>query len=246
MKSVEIITLVYKSKEWTKFIVDQMKEFGYAKDWMVQCRVVANDPEVKGLLDYPRSQGVGVSVYNDPNPEDYYINRVYRCWNWAGKTSPAEYICFVNSDMAFAPGWLDNLLRYAKEGLIPTSRLVESGKIPSGLHALVQNFGRTPQTFDMEGWLEYAIANAIDLYQYGGLYMPVVFKQKLFQGTGYPEGNLYEDGVGTLNGPVKASGDAYYFAALRHAFGMRHITVFNSMVYHVQEGEMDAPQSSAE
>ena len=241
MRSVEVISLIYKSKEWAKFITDQMNKFSYAKDCLVQNRLVANDPEVKGLLDYPRDHGVGVSLYNDPKPDDYYLNRVYRCWNWAANTSPCDTICFVNSDMAFTPGWLDNLLKHHTHMTIPTSRLVESGKIPSGMHALVQDFGKTPETFDDVAWQAYAMEQSTKNGQRrGGLFMPVLFKKNFFLTMGgYPEGNIYEDGVGTCNGEVKASGDAFFFRNLQLK-GMRHITVFDSLVYHVQEGEMDS------
>jgi len=54
----------------------------------------------------------------------------------------------------------------------------------------------------------------------------------------YPEGNIYTDGVGTLNGFVQ-SGDDWYFRKLESTYGMRHVTVFDSLVYHIQEGEKD-------
>jgi hypothetical protein len=242
VRSVEVISLVYKSKEWTKFITDQMNEYNYAEHWVVQNRVVANDPEVDGLLNYPREHGVGVSLYNDSDPSDYYLNRVYRCWNWAAKTSPCDTICFVNSDMAFTPGWLGNLLKHHTGTNIPTSRLVESGKIPSGMHALVRDFGKTPKDFDNTAWQTYAATQSTkNGSRRGGLYMPVVFKKDFFLTMGgYPEGNLYEDGVGTCNGEVKASGDAFFFHSLQKNKGMQHVTVFDSLVYHVQEGEMDS------
>lgn len=56
----------------------------------------------------------------------------------------------------------------------------------------------------------------------------------------YPEGNIYDDGIGTLGRFVK-SGDAYYFDdILRVKYNMKHITVFDSLVYHIQEGEKDS------
>jgi hypothetical protein len=74
----------------------------------------------------------------------------------------------------------------------------------------------------------------------GGLFMPCVFEKEKFIESGmYPEGNIYDNGVGNL-GRFIASGDAYYFHHLMNKYGMRHITVFDSMVYHIQEGEKDS------
>jgi hypothetical protein len=70
--------------------------------------------------------------------------------------------------------------------------------------------------------------------------MPAIFSKDLFINSGmYPEGNIYPNGIGTLSGPVIQSGDDYYFKLLEKRFGMKHITVFNSVVYHLQEGEKD-------
>ena len=56
----------------------------------------------------------------------------------------------------------------------------------------------------------------------------------------YPNGNIYHDGVGTLGRFVK-SGDAYYFDdVLTLKYNMKHMTVFDSLVYHIQEGEKDS------
>ena len=72
--------------------------------------------------------------------------------------------------------------------------------------------------------------------------MPVVFEREEFaRAGGYPEGNVYRDGVGTRNGSVVQSGDAFFFERLR-SLGRPHVTIFDSLVYHFQEGEKDAPR----
>ena len=55
----------------------------------------------------------------------------------------------------------------------------------------------------------------------------------------YPEGNVYAGGVGNINSQFLMSGDLYYFRQLETNYGMKHVTVFNSLVYHIQEGEKD-------
>ena len=84
----------------------------------------------------------------------------------------------------------------------------------------------------------------VDETHNGGLFMPCVFETKRFIESGkYPEGNVYHNGIGTINngGIFVKSGDAYYFDdILNKKYGMKHITVFNSLVYHIQEGEKDS------
>jgi hypothetical protein len=70
--------------------------------------------------------------------------------------------------------------------------------------------------------------------------MPCVLEKKRFLESGmYPEGNIYNNGIGNLGNFVK-SGDAYYFDdILSSRYGMKHVTIFDSLVYHIQEGEKD-------
>jgi len=242
-KEVEVISLIYKSTDYLRFIVDQWIDTcseGLVTDdpyrwvdadsgWSASFRVVANDA-TDSVLDKLESIGVEHTVYNDAKPEDYYMNRVYRAWNFAGASSLAEHLCFVNSDMAFSPGWLKNLLKYHDGKLIPCSRLVESGKLKSGAHAISLDFGRRPGRFKRDAWAQYVESASTDRVFSGGLYMPCIFeKQKFVDSGGYPEGNI-----------GGRSGDAQFFERLHDDYGMNHITVGDSLVYHIQEGEKDA------
>src|SRR5512138_3730965 len=100
--------MIYRSQEFYEF----MRSQGCVDSF------VANDPVVE--FD-------GAHVYHDPNPTDHYLSRVYRCWNYCVESSEADYVCLVNSDMAFAPGWLDALKKRLDGRTLPTSRLVEPG-----------------------------------------------------------------------------------------------------------------------
>lgn len=246
MPSVELIALIYRSVQYLDFLARQLRSpVNQVPGWEVRVRIVANDPTPQVLEALPAC-GVPYEVYRDPHPDDYYLNRVYRCWNHAGRTSLAEHICFLNSDMALSPGWLERLLAHHDGTAIPCSRLVESGKMPSGLHGISQDFGRHPRHFDEAGWRAFAEATARKEVHAGGLYMPCVFQRKRFVEAGmYPEGNVYEDGVGTRGTFVKSGDDHFFKDVLEARYGMKHITVFDSLVYHIQEGEMDeAPEPS--
>jgi hypothetical protein len=239
-KEIEVISLIFKSEDYLNLIHNEMKSkksnvFG----WDVKFRIVANDA-TEEIIEKLKSLDIPYSIYNDPNPNDYYLNRVYRCWNFAGKTSQYNNICFVNSDMVFSDGWLSNLLKHHDGKNIPCSRLVESGKLLSGQHAISYNCGKTPNEIDYKKWHDVVDRLTNESIQNGGLFMPCIFETKKFIEFGmYPEGNIYRDGVGTLNGFVQ-SGDDWFFKKLERDYGMKHITVFDSLVYHIQEGEKDS------
>ena len=208
--------------------------------WDISVRIVANDA-TEEIITKLKTLDIPYTIYNDPFPNDYYLNRVYRCWNFAGNTSSADNICFVNSDMVFSKGWLENLLRHHNGINIPCSLLVESGKLRSGQHAISKDFGRSPKQINYELWHSEVEKLKKPICSEGGLYMPCVFEKQRFIESGmYPEGNIYHNGIGTLGHFIK-SGDAHYFEEiLTKKYGMRHITVFDSLVYHIQEGEKDS------
>jgi len=228
-KNIEVIVLVYKSIKYLDHIYSQLKEI-IVDRWKVNVRIVANDA-ISDVIKKLNMLDINKTIYFDQYPNAYYLERVYRCLNFAGQTSLYDNICFVNSDMVFGDKWLDNLLKYHNGRNIPCSRLVESGKLQSGLYGISKNFGRHPDEIDYNGWTNYVQVIKKDKIENGGLYMPCVFETKTFVNSGmYPEGNL------VVNGKI-ISGDHYFFYNILK--NMRHITVFDSIVYHIQEGEMD-------
>ena len=239
--NIEIIAMVYKSTQYLDFIYDQLKsEHCKADGWGVTLRIVANDATGE-VLERLHTLDVPFSVYNDPKPDDFYLNRVYRCWNYCVESSQCGDVCLVNSDMAFSKDWLSNLLKHHDGINIPCSRLVESGKMPSGLHGISNNCGTHPNEFNSQEFERYAGDISEDKIEHGGLFMPVVFNRKRFLESGkYPEGNVYRGGIGASNTKFVKSGDAYFFYdVLENKLGMKHVTAFDSVVYHIQEGEMD-------
>jgi len=246
---LELIILVYKSVDYVRHINNEMKRTidDVRLDDDVTYRFVANDA-TNEVIQELKNLDVDYTIYNDYDPDDYYLNRVYRAWNFGGKTSSAPHICFVNSDMKMHPDWLINLLRaYKPLKNIPVPRLIESAKMKSGTHAIEKNFGRHPNELQVESFLTFAERIKEDRIEKGGLYGCPIFSQQLFVKTGmYPEGNLYRMPDGSVEigafgkGEVIISGDAHYFNELNRRFGIKHVTVFDSIVYHIQEGEMDS------
>jgi beta-1,4-mannosyl-glycoprotein beta-1,4-N-acetylglucosaminyltransferase len=250
-KNVEVVSLIYASVDYLNLITDELLKIQNEDiGWDVGSRIVANDANKRVLdalvgVNSPYFPKINYTIYNDKNPNDYYLNRVYRAYNYAVETSEYDNVVLVNSDMVFAKDWLKNLLKHHNGKNIPVSRLIESGKMQSGKYGVSMYFGNNPKNIKYTKWYEYSqkvIQKNKDIIKEGGLYMPVVFDKETFIKTGgYPEGNVYEDGsIGTRNGAVKKSGDAYYYEdILEKKFGMRHITVFDSLCYHIQEGERD-------
>lgn len=236
-KNIEIISLIYKSLDYLELISNELtSDKCKINGWDIGVRIIANDA-TQPVLDKLKDLGLPYTIYNAPNPNEYYINRVYRAYNHAAETSEYDNICFVNSDMVFSDNWLDNLLKHHDGVNIPTSRLVESGKMPSGKYGISHNCGRGPKQINYDIWDSAVKHYSVDEVHKGGLYMPCVFDKSRFVESGmYPNGNIYSDGVGTLNGFVQ-SGDDWYFNKLINEYDMKHITVFDSLVYHVQEGE---------
>ena len=237
--------MIYKSVDYLNLLCDQLRSDACKVDgWDVGIRIVANDatPEVLKALE---EQGVPYSTYSDTKPNDFYLNRVYRCWNHAGQTSIYDNICFVNSDMMFSPDWLSNLLKHHDGSSIPCSRLVESGKLRSGAYGIEKDFGKNPKNLNQEGFNRYVDEISEDKWESRGLYMPCVFETNRFVESGmYPEGNIFREGDYLVAGypndrPVYMSGDDFFFRTLEERYGMTHKTIFDSVVYHIQEGEKD-------
>lgn len=244
-KNIEIIVMIYKSIDYLEFIEKQLlSEYCKVPGWEVGLKIIANDA-TEEVLSHPKREGIKYLQYNDPLPEDFYLNRVYRCWNFAGISSEYDNICFVNSDMMFGPKWLENLLKYHDGENIPCSRLVESGKMESGAHVIQKDFGKHPIDINPTQFYDFVKENSEPTIEQGGLYMPCVFtKDRFIEGGAYPEGNLFNENGNIVVGypndrDVMCSGDYFFFWILQHKLGMQHVTVFNSLVYHIQEGEMD-------
>lgn len=230
---VTVVCLIYKSIGYANFVLNSFNKHTKGVGKNVEFLFVANDPTDK-LLNYLQENKIPHLLFRNKDPSEYHINRVYRAWNYGGCNAPGDIIVFVNSDMAFSDGWLNNLLKNLKEDRVVTSRLIESGKLRSGKYGIEKDFGRTYTQFDDFAFQEYAKEISSNEIREGGLFMPcAIYKDLFIKSGGYPIGNRIEN-----NGKI-TSGDYIFFYENLAQAGIKHYTVFDSIVYHIQEGEMD-------
>lgn len=240
---VSIVCLIYKSVEWLEFVYQQVLRHTDLQN--NEFFFIANDPSEE-VVQYLKCHYIPHYVWNNSAEQrkEWYINNVYRAWNYGAKMAQGDYLLFINSDMAFTPGWFERLFESIDGRNCVASRLVESGKLLSGQYAISRNFGRTVKEYDEENFLRYAESiSKIDVHE-GGLFMPLLIRKKDFWNVGgYPEGNIVANSdlrepVIAKKGEACVSGDVVLMEKLKST-GIRHETVFGSVVYHFQCGEMD-------
>jgi Glycosyltransferases, probably involved in cell wall biogenesis len=243
-----IVCLVYKSVEWLKFVYEQV--FKYTDMIDKEFFFVANDAN-PSVLSYLRDNYIPhYSFTNTPQQQtEWYVNNVYRAYNFAAGKAQGDFIIFINTDMAFTPGWFDSLWRaYNGENCV-TSRLVESGKLPSGQYGVERDFGRDYASYQESEFQEFARDLSETKLLDGGLFMPLLIRKEHFERVGgYPEGQVV---LGSdLNHPVIArrgeaciSGDTVLMMKLQ-TIGIKHQTAFDSIAYHFQWGEIDCSETT--
>lgn len=240
---ISYVCLIYKSVKWLQFVYDQvMKHTNLEGN---EFFFIANDAH-PSVLKYLVDKNMPHYVFNntEEHRKEWYINNVYRACNYGGLMAKGEYIVFMNSDMAFSPGWADKLMDKMTDNICITSRLVERGILRSGTYGIEKNFGDGHYNYREDDFLKYTKEIGVDILKDGGLYMPLLIKKDDFFKVGcYPEGNII---VGSdMFNPVYAKlgqhnlipGDITLMAKLK-SVGIHHKTHFDSIVYHFQQGEM--------
>ena len=232
---ITVALLIYKSPAYLDFVMESLLSH-QSSEHNVQYLIVCNDAtddvvikasEYVSVLSKNYDPEIRAVTHDNPDQNEWWIQRVYSAWNRCLIECKTEYICFVNSDMAFTDGWLDNLAKYDTTQYIPTSRLVESGRMPSLQGLISKNFGQTIRDFDRVGFERFAEEQKKDMkMEWLGAYMPSLFNVKALRSIG---------GWSKNNGNMP--GDQITFKRLYQKFGLKHIMVFDSIAYHLQRGE---------
>ena len=187
---ISVVCLIYKSTKWLQFVYDQVLRHTDLQD--KEFFFVANDAN-ENVRNYLKDHYIPRYIFDNTEEQrkEWYINNVYRAWNFGAKMAKGDYVLFINSDMAFSPNWVENLFEKIDDTNCVASRLVESGKMPSGKHGISKNFGQLLEEYDEQGFLKYAESIREKRVIDGGLFMPLMIKREDFlKVDGYPEGNV--------------------------------------------------------
>lgn len=248
---VTIVCLIFAGLDWLEFQYSELlalsREFrrGY-----VEILFIANDPtpEVESFL---AANKVPHKIFRgSKSSEEWYINSVYRAYNYGVSQAKAPTVLLTNSDMAYSSGFLSNMLEHFDPTKLNTARLVESGRLPSGPLGIEKDFGSSPRNFRRQSFTRYAEKIKTNQIMPGGLFMPLMMDRSLFESLGgFPEGNIKSNQLERY-----LSGDAYEIAKLgdslfsgdeaffrlAESWGHEHRTIGNSVSYHFQEGELQS------
>jgi hypothetical protein len=223
---VTLVVLVYRSLRWLDWCMEGV-EASHNSTKYRWC-VVANDA-TQDVSEDPR---ISLDFRND-DPKEFYINRVYRAWNAGVLEAPTPWVIMLNTDMWGSRGWIDELMALKKfdPKTVPTSLLVESGRLESGMPEHVKDFGKNPMEFKKDEFLKHADSiRQLTEIESGRLFMPILVDRQEFMDIGqYPEGN-----------PPGTTGDKDLIRRYSEA-GYKHTTCLGSVVYHVQLGEQEWP-----
>ncbi|TFH25724.1 glycosyltransferase family 2 protein, partial [Candidatus Bathyarchaeota archaeon] len=211
--NITVAMLIYKSPAYLDFVVNSLIEHP-SKDHNVNYLIVCNDATVDVILQaekWSRHPGVRHVVHENENPEDWWIQNVYNAWNRCLAETKTEAICFVNSDMAFTDEWLDALAFYDLDKFIPTSKLVESGRMPSLPGLISKNFGQTLDDFNRKEFESFARGISRPAVQFScGAYMPSLFKTSTLKNIGG-----WRKNTGAPGGGIITPGDRITFGLLK-------------------------------
>jgi hypothetical protein len=244
---VTLVCLIYSGIDWLEFAYGELlllqKEFEQGEVEILFC---ANDASQE-VLDFLKYNNIPHIEFNNPDPNEHYISRVYRAYNFATRTAKSEYCLLVNSDMAYTPGFLTKMLLQRDKASFVVAKLVESGTLKPGPLAIKRNFGKTLQRFRRKAFYKYALRKEEPGFAEGGLFMPLLVSREVFLNLGgFPEGNITPDSLASylqserfeiaIPGTRCVSGDEALFKKAKLK-GIKHVTSLRSIAYHFQEGE---------
>lgn len=234
--NITVALLIYKSPTYLDFVMKSLLET-HSQKYNVEYLIVCNDAtdeviikasEYASELTHDYDPKITVVSHRNPNPNEYWLDRVYNAWNRCLRECKTEAICFVNSDMYFYNNWLDELANYDLNKFIPTSRLIESGRMPSLPGLVSQNLGQTLKEFDKDAFNKLAgeLTKETGYRPNIGAYMPSLFKTEILKKAGGWRKNINN-----------IPGDKITFGILNRHFGLTHIMVNKSIAYHLQRAE---------
>jgi glycosyltransferase involved in cell wall biosynthesis len=244
---VTLICLIYSGIDWLEFAYGELLQLqNELNPGLVEILFCANDGNIE-VIEFLKENKVPHFIFENNDKNEYYINRVYRAYNAAVKHATAEYVLLLNSDMAYQPGFLTQMLNQKAKHKLIVSRLIESGTLKPGQFAIKRNFGKKIKQFKRERFYKYADKIVENFHLKGGLYMPLLVNRNEFLSLrGFPEGNITPKSLNSYikgdqpvishQGDECVSGD-YAFMLRAADNGLEHLTFLGTSAYHFQEGE---------
>jgi len=245
---VTLVSLIYSGIDWLEFqyreLLKLKNEFGPGE---VEILFIANDAN-QDVVNFLKMNLIPFKVAPGKKYKDeWYINSVYRAYNFGVQESKGEYVLLVNSDMAYAPGFLYNIMQNRSKNKYLVGKLIESGRLTPADSAIKSNLGKKIKNFKRLKFYKLARGISQNSLSNGGLYMPSLVNREVFLSNGgFPEGNLKANSLDNYlqtkrfdaakMGDSVIPGDAVFIKLLQQK-GISHETVNNAIAYHFQEGE---------
>lgn len=245
---VSLVSLIFSGLDWLEFqygeLLKLQQELG--KD-SVEILFVANDASREVIEFLTDNEIPFVMAPGKIHDSEWYINSVYRAYNFGASKAKGEYVLLTNSDMAYAPGFLSTMLKHRSPDTYLVGKLVESGRLTPAKAAIKKNFGKRLGDFKRRRFYKFAKRISRNTLSEGGLYMPVLIHRLNFlSNAGYPEGNIHRESLKTyLHGhepDIAKPGDSLVsgdFAFVEKILGLswKFKTLNSAIAYHFQEGE---------
>lgn len=253
---ITLISLIYSGVDWLEFQYGELlKLASELPPGEVEILFVANDAS-PAVIDYLDSNGIPYIISPGRSYEsEWYINSVYRSYNFGVTHAKGEYVLLTNSDMAYSEGFLYSMIMESDPNVYLVGKLIESGRLTPADSAIRKNLGKNLRNFRRGAFNKHAYRLRKRGLEDGGLYMPALLHKDTFlKFGGYPEGNLVKENLEEylLGLPFKfaSPGDSLIpgdqaFMHLLNRSSITHKTNLNSLCYHFQEGEKSEYSSKA-
>jgi hypothetical protein len=253
---VTLISLIYAGVDWLEFQYGELlklkNELGPGE---VEILFVANNASQE-IINFLRDNLIPyVSAPGRAYSGEWYINSVYRAYNYGVACAKGEYVLLTNSDMSYSSGFLIELLKHRTPNSYLVGKLIESGRLTPAKSAIKKNLGKKLRQFKRKQFYSTVEKVSREGTSPGGLFMPLLTSRMTFLEAGsYPEGNIRKDSLETytasghysvaLQGEQLVPGD-YAFVKRLEFNGWKHRTLNSAIAYHFQEGEKSEMRTSA-
>ena len=254
--AVTLISLIYAGVDWLEFQYSELlklrNEFGPDE---VEILFIANNAS-ESVIKFLDTNFIPYRVApGRKSQSEWYINSVYRAYNFGVKEAKGDYVLLTNSDMSYAPGFLYSMMQQRSPSKYLVGKLVESGRLKPSNLAIKKNLGKTLEKFKRKKFYRLANKIASNSLSPAGLFMPCLVDRQVFLDRGgFPEGNLVPQSLESyvksgnyvlaLQGDPVISGD-FAFVKRLESEGFQHETVNSAIAYHFQEGEKSEVKASS-